>query len=158
MTLQCQQNQQASASGGDDGMDTSYPSVPTDRLSAEWSSNGTVVSLQYECLVVHNKTTTTAHLVIPGVSSATANRKATVQEGGSSLASAASGDIQQLAKTGVIATVIAVSHSTTRAMKDSMVKVAVVLPPCNTHFFWLIMSFLFLLMKLHQHTEHSVFQ
>jgi hypothetical protein len=42
----------SSASGGDDGMDTSYPSVPTDCLSVEWSSNGTVVSLQYERLVV----------------------------------------------------------------------------------------------------------
>ncbi len=71
-------------------------------------------------------------MVVPGVGSATANRKAAVQEGISSLASAASGDIQQITKAGVIATVIAVPHSTSRAAKDSMVKEVVAPPPCKT--------------------------
>jgi hypothetical protein len=114
---------ESSASGGDDCTDTSYPSVPSDGSPVEQSSDGTVVSLSQELLVVHNQTTTTAHLVVPGVSSAAANRKTIVQEGVSSLASAASGVIQQLTETGVIATVIAAPHCTTRAVKDSMVKV-----------------------------------
>ncbi len=73
-------------------------------------------------------------MVVPGVSSAAANRKTTVQKGVSSLASAASGDIQQLTETGVIVTVIVAPHSTTRVVKDSLVKVAVVPPPCYTIF------------------------
>jgi hypothetical protein len=64
---------ESSASGDDDGMDTSYPSVPTDGSSVEQSSDGSVVSLRQERLIVRNETTTTAHLVVPGVSSAAAN-------------------------------------------------------------------------------------
>jgi hypothetical protein len=106
----------SSGTSRDNEDDTTYPSVVIEGSLDHLSSDGSMVSLQQERLVIHNETTSTAvQVLIPGVSTTPPKQKGTIVNGTRAADSSVS-----VGESGVIGRLVTAVSSTTRAAHKSV--------------------------------------